>query len=699
MAPQNIFSILHRLQADNRVILYGAGGGGYLIRDFLKTFKKVSVAGFIDSFKTGDSDGVPIHSLDDYLGSRHENDVIIIATQYGAEIGPQLDRHAITPYGDGQPLVGMLTFLRALGVDDLGWLANSSWLDPEAGVFDADAVLAQALDHHRHGRVAEATVLYSQLLSVHPNHADALHLLGMLARQAGQLDEAARLFTLALNQENPTYSFHPALDAVMGLPGLPGPINAWVVPTLRCNARCRTCRHTNEAYHEAARDMDPAVFAKVKEQVLPGTVTIQLVGGGEPLYSRQFSAMFDACADQGKKLFMISNGTLITPALALSLIERHADVMISVDGTTPEVFQAIRPTIRLERVLSSLDMLREARRRQPSSRSRITINMVVMETNVHQLPDMVELAHRHGVDGLSVSDLCETETLSGQNLSRMPDLVDRHFPRAMARARELGIALGAPGYFHQRPERQGSDDAADTGTTPPAFDPHHIFPRKCYMPWTHCSISEDGSVYACCERGIVLGNLAEQDFAAIWNGPRYRLLRRLIGTNNPPGACKRCTLKTGITQSNFAYFQNFLHRHHLATQAIDDPAVAVVSDAAGTAVDLNGTRFHSFATRASFRVPRVAGARLLGIHIARASALGRRPRVGRAVVDGRCSAEFINGGGLVLVEVPADAQAFLHVDLILETDIDGHPVADEPLAVSGFSSYGWGAAAKANGGL
>jgi len=50
--------------------------------------------------------------------------------------------------------------------------------------------LELALQHHQAGRLAEADALYRQILAVQPNHPDALHLLGLVACQAGHSDAA-----------------------------------------------------------------------------------------------------------------------------------------------------------------------------------------------------------------------------------------------------------------------------------------------------------------------------------------------------------------------------------------------------------------------------------------------------------------------------------------------------------------------------
>lgn len=67
---------------------------------------------------------------------------------------------------------------------------------------------AAALQHHRQRRMAEAEDLYRQVLAVDPNHVDALHMLGVLAYQAGRAEAAVDLIgrAIALNGTNP--SFH-----------------------------------------------------------------------------------------------------------------------------------------------------------------------------------------------------------------------------------------------------------------------------------------------------------------------------------------------------------------------------------------------------------------------------------------------------------------------------------------------------------
>jgi len=57
--------------------------------------------------------------------------------------------------------------------------------------------LATAIAHHRAGRLAEAEEIYREILAADPEHAEALHLLGLVACQVNQLEAAEALIVRA----------------------------------------------------------------------------------------------------------------------------------------------------------------------------------------------------------------------------------------------------------------------------------------------------------------------------------------------------------------------------------------------------------------------------------------------------------------------------------------------------------------------
>jgi tetratricopeptide (TPR) repeat protein len=72
-----------------------------------------------------------------------------------------------------------------------------------AGTLSAAASLAgllrTAMEHHQAGRLPEAEAIYRRILQTAPNHADALHLLGLIRHQTGQFEAAVDLIGKAIS--------------------------------------------------------------------------------------------------------------------------------------------------------------------------------------------------------------------------------------------------------------------------------------------------------------------------------------------------------------------------------------------------------------------------------------------------------------------------------------------------------------------
>ncbi|MEN6630186.1 MAG: tetratricopeptide repeat protein, partial [Sulfuricella sp.] len=85
---------------------------------------------------------------------------------------------------------------------------------PVAKMFDAPQALKTALAHHQAGRLLQAEKIYWQILQTEPNHPEALHLLGVLAHQAGQNEIAADLINKAIQTDLKNSKFHDHLGTV-----------------------------------------------------------------------------------------------------------------------------------------------------------------------------------------------------------------------------------------------------------------------------------------------------------------------------------------------------------------------------------------------------------------------------------------------------------------------------------------------------
>jgi len=73
---------------------------------------------------------------------------------------------------------------------------------------ELQGIIAEALRHHQAGRMVEAEQLYRRVLAEDSRHADALHLLGLIARKTGRKTEAVELIGQAIAIDGAVAVYH-----------------------------------------------------------------------------------------------------------------------------------------------------------------------------------------------------------------------------------------------------------------------------------------------------------------------------------------------------------------------------------------------------------------------------------------------------------------------------------------------------------
>ncbi|PKO60985.1 MAG: hypothetical protein CVU24_10630, partial [Betaproteobacteria bacterium HGW-Betaproteobacteria-18] len=89
-------------------------------------------------------------------------------------------------------------------------MTNPDCNQPSAGTAANEQALQTAIALHQSGNFRQAEVIYQNILRSEPNHADALHLLGLTYHQQGQSKLAIPLIkkAITLNPDDVTYSFN-----------------------------------------------------------------------------------------------------------------------------------------------------------------------------------------------------------------------------------------------------------------------------------------------------------------------------------------------------------------------------------------------------------------------------------------------------------------------------------------------------------
>lgn len=342
-----------------------------------------------------------------------------------------------------------------------------------------------------------------------------------------------------------------SLPAASGSPAhVPLPRFAQIEPIGRCNLACGMCTVNHRGDEVATLSMGR--FTALLD-AMPGLEALHLQGLGEPMLHPQFFDMVALAARRGIRVSANTNLTLLTVRRAQRCIDSGlAALSVSLDGATAATFQAIRHGASFDKVVRNLARLTDAR---DAAGSPLEVRgvMVLMRSNLDELPALVELLHAHRVNELLVqrlsSDLAHEALppryIPIRDYSRQAELRPEDLPHATAvferasqRARQLGLQLNLPAL---RPA-----PAATARATGP----------RCSWPWDGLYFTAAGELLPCCMAATAdrasFGKVFEADAAATrvhldsaWNGTSAQRFRQGLTDHRPPSVCQSCALYHG----------------------------------------------------------------------------------------------------------------------------------------------------------
>jgi tetratricopeptide (TPR) repeat protein len=151
-------------------------------------------------------------------------------------------------------------------------------------------LLSDAIERHRRGRFLEAERIYRRILQSDPGHPDALHLLGLIAKQAGQTEAAIQLLQQAIANSPNTPSFRANLAIMFEEEGRYTDSEMAARGALALDPRNGSALHclanalrAGDRYREAAEAYDQAVREITDDPLLWSNygVTLRRLGRNE----------------------------------------------------------------------------------------------------------------------------------------------------------------------------------------------------------------------------------------------------------------------------------------------------------------------------------------------------------------------------------------------------------------------------------
>ncbi|GIV32257.1 MAG: hypothetical protein KatS3mg030_559 [Saprospiraceae bacterium] len=289
------------------------------------------------------------------------------------------------------------------------------------------------------------------------------------------------------------------------------PMTVSIEPTTACNLRCPECPSGLRAFTRPTGNLRQDFFRRTVDELAPDLMFLIFYFQGEPYIHPEFLDMVAYAHRKGIYTITSTNGHFLDDDRARRTVESGLDrLIISVDGTTQEVYEAYRRGGNLQRVLDGARRLVAWKKRLRSRTPHIVFQFLVVRPNEHQIPEIRRVSKQIGVDEVKLKTAQVYDYRDGNPL----------IPTQQRYAR-----------YRQRPD----------GT----WEVKNKLLNHCWKLWHAAVITWDGMVLPCCfdkDATHRLGDLKKHAFDEIWKGPAYAAFRQAIlrGRDQIP-ICTNCT--------------------------------------------------------------------------------------------------------------------------------------------------------------
>lgn len=288
-------------------------------------------------------------------------------------------------------------------------------------------------------------------------------------------------------------------------------------PTTSCNLRCPECPSGLRQFTRAKGMLDSSFFKKTIDEVHKHLLYLIFYFQGEPYLNKKFLEM--VAYAHSKKIYTATstNAHYLTDEMARKTIESGLDrLIISIDGTTQEVYQMYRRGGRLDKVIEGAKNIVKWKRELKSKTPYVFFQFLVVKHNEHQIEDVKKLAKEIGVDGVrfKTAQVYDYENDPNQLIPE-DDKYSRYYK-----------------------DKEGNTK------------PKNKMGNHCWRLWHGNVVTWDGKVVPCCfdkDATHQLGDLNDSSMAEIWKNGQYRDFREKITQSRKMiDICANCSEGLGV---------------------------------------------------------------------------------------------------------------------------------------------------------
>jgi radical SAM protein with 4Fe4S-binding SPASM domain len=295
------------------------------------------------------------------------------------------------------------------------------------------------------------------------------------------------------------------------------PISISFEPTTSCNLRCPECPSGLRAFTRPTGMLQSDFFRRTIDDIHRELLYLVFYFQGEPFLNPSFLEMVRYAASKKIYTATSTNAHYLNDDNAKATIESGLDrLIISIDGTTQEVYEQYRVGGRLDKVLEGARNVVKWKRELKSRTPFIVFQFLVVKPNEHQVEDVKRLAKDVGVDDVwfKTAQVYDYEN-DPNGLIPVQDKFSRY--------------------------RKGPDGR---------YQPKNKLLNHCWKLWHANVITWDGLVVPCCfDKDALhkLGDLKQLPFREIWKSGAYKEFRAsLTKSRKNIDICSNCSEGTKV---------------------------------------------------------------------------------------------------------------------------------------------------------
>ena len=175
-----------------------------------------------------------------------------------------------------------------------------------------------------------------------------------------------------------------------------GPKELKISYDFECNYNCITCRDTIRTNSAKETELYNNVYLPKIIQIAKNTEIVDLLGSGDPLFSRHSKHLMKELIKAYPKIkFNLStNGFLLDPKTLseIGIQNNIRAIFVSVDAANRETYKQILRADAFDRVMKNIELMSEWRKQ--GKIKWITMNFVVHLMNYKEMPDFVKMAQK-----------------------------------------------------------------------------------------------------------------------------------------------------------------------------------------------------------------------------------------------------------------------------------------------------------------